>query len=112
MTDYEVVLAPAARRALENLDEADAIGLASALQQELANGPNASKEYSFPASDKTYTATPLSFAGYTAIHRPMIREELARLGREQRRRTAESGFYVLDILRAESGYLRRMPSAI
>lgn len=113
MSTYEVTLGPAAKRAVLGLrTESDANGLADALRQELADGPNADKQYEFNVADKTYTATPLSFDGYTAVHRPMARGELRRLGREERRRVADRGFYVLDILRAESGYLRRLPSPI
>jgi hypothetical protein len=112
---YEVTLGPAAIRVVLGLR--DRKELADALRTELVNGPNADKELSFDSdgnaqtdpdmpSGLAYTATPLSFDGYTALHRPMTPAELARLRREQGRPVADRGFYVLDILSAESGFTR------
>jgi hypothetical protein len=116
---YEVVLAPAAIRTLLDLPEAGGRKeLADALRTELLNGPNASSEFKFdsdmsaysdPAegnSEMIYTATPLSFGGYTVVHRKMTAEELARLEREQGRSTARRGFYIIDIFSAESAFSR------
>jgi hypothetical protein len=117
---YEVVLGPAAKRAVLGLPLAkDRDRLADALRVELSDGPNADKEYQFDPYDggrdyidrsasvqTVYTATPLSFDGYIAIHRPMVKEELQQLRREQSH-AARRGFYVLDILPADSGFTRR-----
>ena len=112
---YEVTLGPAAIRVV--LGMRDRKELADALRTELVDGPNADKELSFDSdgnaqtdpglpSGMVYTATPLSFDGYTALHRPMNGNELARLSREQGRPVSERGFYVFDILSAESGFMR------
>lgn len=114
---YEVVLAPAAIRTLLSLPEpGDRKELAAALRTELLDGPNASSEFRFDShvsaySDHragqgklVYTATPLSFGGYTVVHRQMTTEELKRLREEQGRSTARSGVYVIDILSAESAF--------
>lgn len=118
---YEVTLGPAAIRAILGLWAGGRNGLAAALRTELMNGPNADKELELKfGSDSNawayldpgvpegviYTATPLSFNGYTALHRPMTGEELQRLQSEQRRPVATYGFYVLDILPAESAFSR------
>jgi hypothetical protein len=117
---YEVVLAPAAKRAVLGMRLAkDRDRLADALRVELAGGPNAGKKYQFDPYDggrdyadrgasalTVYTAVPLSFDGYIAIHRPMSREEIQRLRREQGY-AARRGFYVLDILPVDSGFTRR-----
>lgn len=114
---YEVALGPAAIRALETLPGlSDQKELVGALRTELMNGPNAHNEYRFDSAGAyddpggtvrvVYTATPLSFAGYIAVHRRMTREELRRLRRERRRRTAVRGFYVIDILAVESAFGR------
>jgi hypothetical protein len=115
---YEVTLGPVAVRTFLSLG-ARARLLAEALLTELANGPNADKEVELkfdpdgncefltsPAAHvgDTYTATPLSFDAYTALHRQMDQYELWRLAREQGRPVADRGFYVLDILPPESGY--------
>ena len=113
---YEVTLGPAAIRVVLGLK--DRKELADALRTELVNGPNADKEVRFDSdfnaqtnprvlSGVVYTATPLSFDAYTALHRPMTPAELARLSREQGRPVADRGFYVLDILSAESGFASR-----
>ncbi len=115
---YAVTLGPAAVRTIEGLPDLDRRKLASALRTELANGPNTVKEITFDSSVRTdvdpgaspdkvfYTATPLSFAGYTAVHRPMTGEEIERLRLEQGHSMATWGFYVIDILPAESAFSR------
>ena len=121
---YEVALAPAAIRLFRRLRIQPA--LAEALETELANGPNNGNEIRFDSyvrggvypgasqDDVFYTATPLSYAGYTAVHRPMTEDEIERLRREQGRAMARQGFYVIDILPAESAFSRslRLISAI
>jgi len=117
---YEVTLGPAAQAVLSLPDPSDRKELADALRTELVNGPNADKELELTAGeigltemgmgmpdDTVYRATPLSFGGYTAIHRPMTEEELKRLQGEQGRPVAADGFYVADILLAESAFSRR-----
>jgi hypothetical protein len=117
---YEVVLGPAAIRVVLSLpDPVIRRRLADALQAELINGPNAHNEFSFDDasySDRgadlgqvVYTATPLSFAGYTAVHRRLTREELDRLHQELDRATSALGVCVFDILRAESAFTRTVP---
>jgi hypothetical protein len=112
MVGYEVVLGPAAKRAVLGLQtEKDREGLADALRQELAAGPNADKEYQFDSvcdEGRIYTATPLSFNGFTSVHRAMAPAELRRLRRELGHPVSR-GFYVLDILPPESGVNRRRP---
>lgn len=108
---YEVVLGPAAMRAIlgvRNSEGRDQI--ADALRKELLNGPNADKEYRFDsdgsgvpstgrdAPSVVYTATPLTFNAYVAIHRPMTGQELSLLRRERGDPVTNHGFYVLDIL--------------
>ena len=120
---YEVVLGPAAIRVILSLpDPVVRRRLADALQNELVNGPNAHNEFSFDDASYSdrgagpgkvfYTATPLSFAGYTAVHRRLTREELDRLRQEQDRSTARLGAYVFDILRAESAFSRTVPRIV
>jgi len=117
---YEVVLAPAAIRTVLSLPgEGDRKELAAVLRTELLGGPNAGSEVKFDSDvlarsdpgksegNAVYTATPLSFSGYTAVHRRMTAEELSRLKREQGRSTARRGIYVIDILSAESAFIRR-----
>jgi hypothetical protein len=112
---YEVILGPAAIRTTLGLSDADRKELADALRTELLDGPNADKEVGFDAdlrpcvhSDRgrIYTGTPLSFSAYLAVHRPMTREELKRLRREQGRRVADAGFLVFDILHPASAFTR------
>jgi hypothetical protein len=118
---YEVVLAPAAMRFIAALQALDKAGLAEALRLELDDGPNADKEIHIDSSiwadpgqgtqvDTVYTATPLSFGGYTAIHRTLKKTEVKQLERQRGtdRLTADHGFYVIDILPAESAF-RRWP---
>ena len=117
---YEVTFGPAAIRTFQSLGGRARL-LAEALLTELADGPNADKEVELkfdsdgncefltsPAAHvgDIYTATPLSFDAYTALHRQMDHYELWRLEREQGRPVADRGFYVLDILPPESGFSR------
>ena len=51
-----------------------------------------------------YTGTPLTFDAYIALHRPMSKEELRRLRREQGRRVAALGFFVPDILHPATAF--------
>lgn len=114
MAAYEVVLGTSAIRTVLSLPDPERKELAGALRTELLDGPNADKEVRFDSDVKVYsdrgagpgkavyTATPLSFAGYTAVHRSMTKEELRRLRRDQGLRVARQGLYVLDILRTES----------
>jgi hypothetical protein len=119
---YEVALGPAAIRTVLSLPDPDERErLADALQTELINGPNAHNELRFDSdvrvySDRAagqgtavYTATTLSFAGYTAVHRHMTSEELRQLRQEQGCSTASRGLYVIDILPAESAFTRTVP---
>jgi hypothetical protein len=117
---YIVKLAPAAERFVRTLEPCDRQGLDRALAAELINGPNADKEVRFDADggppgyadpdltgDATwYTATPLSFKAYTAVHRPMTESELGTVAGKNDR-TIDHGFYVFDILPAESAFIRR-----
>ena len=66
----------------------------------------------FSADGAIYTATPLSFAAHTAIHRPLTSEEFRRVRREQGPSDAISGVYVIDILPAESGFTRTVPRLV
>lgn len=113
---YEVTLAPAAARMIRSLPDPEK--LAYSLSIEFVGGPNADKELRFDGNAQVcmgpvvscgaiYTATPLSFDGYTALYRPMTRKELRRLERERGRLVTCRGFYVLDILPAESAFIRR-----
>ena len=117
---YMVKLAPAAERIFRSLEPYDQRGLDRVLAAELADGPNADKEVRFNADGDAqwyadydadgracYTATPLSFKAYTAIHRPMTEDELSRAGLEEGHPPAERGFYVFEILAAESAFTRR-----
>jgi hypothetical protein len=113
---YEVVLAPAAERAILRLPGPDAEELANALRTELENGPNASLAFRFgsggwnrtdglgPEENEVYMVTPLSVGGYTAIHRRMAMPEVERLARQVGGLTTDKGFYVIDILRPESAF--------
>ena len=108
---YEVVLGPAAIRAVLSLPDRERKELAAALRTELLDGPNADKEARFDADmrasdgpDGVYTGTPLSFGACVALHRPMTKEELRRLKREQGRRVAIQGFYVVDILHPATAF--------
>jgi hypothetical protein len=118
---YIVRLAPAAERFFRTLEPFDQQGLDRALAEELIDGPNADKEIRFDADggspvysdpdlpgDVTYyIATPLSFKAYTAIHRPMTMDELSRTAEGKSNLASDHGFYVFDILPAESAFMRR-----
>jgi hypothetical protein len=111
---YEVVLEPAANRTVLGLQDPERKELAEALRTELLDGPNAAKEVGFDGdmrrihSDKgvVYTGTPLSFHAYLAIHRPMTADELRRLRRQEGRRVAERGCFVVDILHPATAFTR------
>jgi hypothetical protein len=118
---YVVKLAPAAERFFRTLEFYDKQGLDRALAEELIDGPNADKEIRFDADGESpvyvdpdlpgdvicYTATPLSFKAYTAIHRPMTKDELSRTAEGKNDLASDHGFYVFDILPAESAFIRR-----
>ena len=117
---YIVKLAPAAQRIFRSLEPYDQRGLDRVLAEELVDGPNADKEIRFDSDGRSepyadqgadgrvcYTATPLSFKAYTAIHRPMTKDELSRLSQEEGDPGVERGFYVFEILSAESAFTRR-----
>jgi hypothetical protein len=114
---YEVVLAPAAVRFLLVLRAEERMQLAKTLRAELQSGPNAGKQIQLRFAvdgivdpgvpgGVEYLVTPLSFRGYTAIHRPLAPDELARLRSEQGRPVDGRGCYVVDILHAESAFRR------
>jgi hypothetical protein len=113
-TRYELVLAPAAVRALLSLSDPARMELAGVLGTELLNGPNARKEAFYDADLRAcrreravYTATPLSYDAFVAVHRPLAEDELARLRRERRRRRPlAQGFHVLDILHLTTAFTR------
>lgn len=115
---YEVVLAPAAHRVVCCMAMPECAGLTEALRIELSDGPNSGKEIRFGSSvwpdadpgeaEAVYTATPLSFDGYTVIHRALSEAEIKRLEEQLGRPTMSWGFYVIDILPAESAF-RRWP---
>lgn len=120
---YEVVLAAAAYRVMARLPQLDREGLADALLSELRNGPNTANEIRFDSriwadvvlaadSEETvYTATPLSFGGYTALHRPLTGKEILRLAEQYGREVPDHGYCVIDILPAESAF-RRWPRSV
>jgi len=78
------------------------------------DGPNAGVEVRFGSSmwaddepvpdDVVYTATPLSFGGHTAIHRPMRPAELGRRAGQGGQEDGRRVFYVIDVLSAESAF--------
>lgn len=118
---YIVRLAPAAERFIRALEPYDQQGLDRALADELIDGPNADKEVRFDANGAflayvdpdlpgkltCYTATLLSFKAYTAIHRPMTKDELGIAAAGTSDLAIDHGFYVFDILSAESAFVRR-----
>lgn len=117
--EYEVVLGPPAERLINSLQRRLRNELVDALLTELADGPNRDKELKFDGSVQVcigpesvtsmlYTATPLSVSGYTALHRPLTKKELKKLGTGGGRSTADLGFYVVEILPAESAFTRRL----
>src|ERR1700760_2299701 len=105
---YVVRFAPAADRIIRALDPYDRGVLHHVLATELADGPNADKEirfdsdgaaWVFPDHDDSrgqpyYIATPLSFKAYTAIHRPMTRDELSRVAQQDGQADIALGFLV------------------
>jgi hypothetical protein len=115
---YILKLTSAAWRIVSVLEPYDQQGLDRALRVELADGPNADKEIRFhsdgrsqavyqPGAPGLYTATPLSFKAYTAIHRPMTTPELGRVSQAEGNPVVGQGFIVFDILTAESAFTRR-----
>jgi hypothetical protein len=108
-TTYEVVLGPAAIRTIRDFPYPDRRKLDRVLRSELVGGPNAASEYKFPYAKAEYTATPLSFKAYTAVHRPMTRAELGRLSEERGRPASRRGFYVIEIRSGVSAFTRRRP---
>ena len=122
---YEVVLGPAAIRAIIGLPDSDRKErMGAVLRTELMNGPNARSEYKFDSdiqaySGRTgsgdglfYTATPLSFDGYTAVHRRLSKAELKRLRQENGKSIADQGVYVIDILPAHSAFSHTVPRPV
>ena len=105
-TRYEVTMGPAATRAVLSLPHADRKGLADALRTELLNGPNADKVVSFDAADRVYSSIPLTFDAYVAVYRSLTQDELRKLGRQERRRAAATGFYILEILDPGTAFRR------
>jgi hypothetical protein len=113
---YEVVLAPAAIRTIKGLPRQRRRELAAALRVELVNGRNADAAFAFDVArvsatettpnGRIYTATPLSCAGYTAVHRQLSDDELHRLHEEQNHPVAQQGVFVIDIVPAESAFGR------
>jgi len=106
---YEVVLSPAAIRAIRSLQYQDRRSLGRALRSELVDGPNAASEYEFHYGKYAYTATPLSFKAHTAVHRPLSSSELARLSRDRHRPVRSQGFYVVEIRSGVSAFTRKGP---
>jgi hypothetical protein len=117
---YEVVLGLAAIRTIWGVWPEDRGELADALRTELLAGPNADKHFQFDSTiapcrpgiapnGQVYTATPLSFAGYTAIHRHLTEAEMHRLRGEGAAPVASGGVFVIDILPAESAFGRPGP---
>jgi hypothetical protein len=111
---YVVTLAAAAVRLVRALSAPARYELVRALETELVGGPNAAFEVAFNYEvrgypGRSYTATPLSVRGYTAIHRQLTSDEIERLKREQDGETADRGFYVIDILSAVAAFTRSVP---
>jgi hypothetical protein len=115
-SNYEVTLGPAAERVIMRARYPRM--LAAALRTELIDGPNAHNRVEFGFDDDgntvypgvpggvVYTAVPLSFNAYTALYRPMAKEELDRLTDELGRPVADRGCYIVDVLSAESSFSR------
>jgi hypothetical protein len=111
---YDIVLAPAAQRAVASMPAKAREGVSAALAAELVDGPNAAAEVRFGSSmwaddeprpdDVVYTATPLSFGGHTAIHRPLTPVELSRRAAQKNEVNGRTVFYVIDVLSAESAF--------
>jgi hypothetical protein len=116
---YLMKLTPTAQEILRNLEPDDQREIDRVLRRELMYGPNSDKESRFdgdgnfgayaepnsPDSGFRYTATLLSYKAYTAIHRPMTKDELRREAQAAGQATAH-GFYVFDILPADSAFER------
>ncbi|MFB8127044.1 hypothetical protein ACFVG1_11955 [Streptomyces bacillaris] len=68
---YEYALSPQAEYAIADWDLEFRWNLYDALAVELIDGPNARAEWSFDHGGHTYTGTPLSYHGMTAVHRRM-----------------------------------------
>jgi hypothetical protein len=116
---YAVALGPAALRVIRGLPGDGRQGLSDALRRELDDGPHTAIEVRFDSTmwndggpvdaEEVYTATPLSFCGYTAIHRLMTSTEIERLGqRNESSAAGRRGFYVIDLIAPESAF-RRWP---
>lgn len=116
------MLEQAAVRIIESLGEQDREELCDALRTELQNGPNADKEVRFnpsswgdvppaDAKEQVYTATPLSFGAFTAVHRPLTDAEVDRLRKQNSAADEASGYHVVDILPPESAF-RRWPRSL
>jgi hypothetical protein len=93
---YEVVLGPEAIRQSRDLPDQHRLMLAAALRKELgAAGPNSASKHKFDHGNAQYLAIPLSFNALVAIYRPLTDRELAQLSRQEGRRTAPCGFWVI-----------------
>jgi hypothetical protein len=105
--EYAVILGPSAIRTIRGLSaEEERKRLGDALRKELKGGLHEEKQFIFESDGVSYTATPLSFRGYTAIHRPMTKGEIDRLREDRTGKTAGNGFYVIDILSMEYAWVR------
>lgn len=105
MAEYEVVLSNAARRAVWGVRTIqDRNDLADCLGRELFHGPNAKSEYVFPIRGESYTATPLTFRAWTAVHRRLTEHELDRLAKQEDRQVESIGFLVHDLLRPHTAF--------
>ncbi|MFC6161195.1 hypothetical protein [Kribbella jiaozuonensis] len=108
MTGYEVVLSPAAKLfVLELGSQVERTALADCLRLDLQlDGPNAQYAFEFTPWEggREYTAIPLHLGGIVAVFRPLSDAELDRLQHDQDRKLARSGYFVLSLLRPESGF--------
>jgi hypothetical protein len=107
---YEIILCSAAKLFVLCLgSQEERIALATCLREELGDdGPNAGSAYPFdPVGDgHKHLALPLSFNAIVAVYRAMTHDELMKLGREQNRKVARTGYVVFDLLPAESGFYK------
>ena len=119
--DYAVVLGPAAQRVLKSVTQPVAEGICNSLLTELRKGPNSKLEIRFDSSiggdtlpgssgETVYTATPLNFGAFTALHRPLRAAEIERM-RGQHGGLEDSGYYVVDLLPPETAF-RRWPRPV
>ncbi|MDH6607325.1 hypothetical protein M2164_002960 [Streptomyces sp. SAI-208] len=92
---YEYVLSPQAENAIADWEPEYRWNLYDALSVELLNGPNEKSEWSFDHGGHTYTATPLSYLGITAVHRRMTAKE------RQAFELPRPVFYVCDLISIE-----------